>query len=180
MKTKIFLGLVLVAIVIIAIGGFYYPQVQNKVIVGSVVGPDNYLPYFAVNDVARVADNKVMAKATTTVYAFKPASTVGATTTLNFASCAFKVSSTTASVVTFAKATSAFATSTVLATSTIAANAQVTVRGATTTPVSDSTNGRATLTDRIFSPSDYLVVSMEGGAGTFSPTGNCISEFIRN
>lgn len=146
--------------------------------VGAVTGPDMPYPYISVNGVRTYYNNQTLKTATTTVCAVQsPVST----STLVSATVAFFTGSTTEATVAAAKASTAFATTTVLATSTIAANGQLTLLVATTTPVSDSANGRATLSDRIFAPNTYLVISMTptlgSVTGTFSPTGRCIANF---
>lgn len=148
---------------------------QNQPDVQAVTGPDMPYPYISVNGVRTWYNNQAFTSATTTPCAIlSPAAT---STLVGSPALSFSVSSTTTMLVTIAKAATPYATTTVLATSSIASGAQAYIPIATTTPVADSTNGRATLSDRIFAPNTYLVVGMQGGVGTFSPTGRCIANF---
>ncbi len=152
---------------------------DTKVTVTPSVGaasPDISSPYFSVGDVRQWKyKSTTLVSATTTPFAIQ---SPAATSTLSLNSgCDFTVASSTAVTVTMAKATNAFATSTALATTSIAANAKGFASVSTTTPVADTANGRATFGDRVFAPLSWLVMSMTGGAGTFSPSGTCIAEF---
>lgn len=118
-----------------------------------------------INGITTTYNTQTMAQATTTVCAIQ---SPAATTTLARATANFSVSSTTASRVTIAKATTAFATTTALGVADIAANGQATVL-ATTTPSLMST--------LVISPSSWVVVGIQGGTGTFSPTGTCTATF---
>lgn len=133
---------------------------------GSVSSPDIQSPYFSYGDVRFWAGStNNLAQATTTVCAIQaPAST----STLQYGSIRFSVGSTTASLVTFAKAATAFATTTSLGQFTVAANAQGTAFASTT------------LGTAIFAPNEWFVVGMQGGVGTFSPTGRCLAEWVQN
>lgn len=153
--------------VVIAIGGYAYPEAQTvvrEVQVGSVTGPDAYLPYTANNDLQTFSETRKLATATTTVCAVK---SPGATSTLAFGGVRLDVSSTTASTVTLAKASTAFATTTALGFATVSANAQAAV---VATSTADSF---------VFAPNTYFVVGMAGGTGTFSPSGSCSAQFVR-
>lgn len=145
---------------------------SGKTVVGAVAGPDTYFPYVANNDLQKFGQTRGLVTATTTVCAIQsPVST----STLDFASVKFIVGSTTAATITLAKAATPFATTTILNTQALAANAQGTF-------MASSTNLFATglIGDVIFAPSQWFVVGMAGGIGTFSPVGSCSAEFIRN
>lgn len=129
--------------------------------VGAVNGPDLPYPYITVGGVRTWFTNVGMTQATTTVCAL--VSPV-ASSTLVSASASFSVSSTTATTVTMAKASTAFATTTAINTTTIAANGTGIVN-ATTSPVT------------VFGPSQFVVIGVQGGTGTFSPTGRCMAVF---
>lgn len=167
MSNKV-ISVALVAVVVIAIGGYVFPKVQGSL--GAVSGPDSYFSYVANNDLQKYGQTVQLRTATTTVCAIK---SPAATTTLALAGVRFAVSSTTASTVTIAKAATAFATTTALASVALSANAQGTVVASTTATGAtlDGTN--------VFAPNTFLVVGMSGGTGTFSPVGTCSAEFVR-
>lgn len=106
--------------------------------------------------------------ATTTVCALQ---SPDATSTLAIGSISLSVSSTTASTLTLARATTAFATTTVLGYGSVAANARADVA------VMASTTGSSVASGFLFPPNTYFVVGMQGGVGTFSPTGVCQAHF---
>lgn len=108
-------------------------------------------------------DTQAFDTATTTVCSLQ---SPAATSTLEGGSARFSVSSTTASTVRIARAATAFATTTTIIAQSVGAGAQITIPFASSTPSN-------TYTDRVFAPSTWLVIGMEGGTGTFSPTGNC-------
>lgn len=140
-------------------------------IVGAVSGPDISSPYFSYGGVRHWgAETNTLTQGTTTVCAIQaPAST----STLTFASIQLSVSSSTQSRVVIAKATTPYATTTVLGSAVFAANSQGTLI-ATSTPV-DGLNE-----DKTFAPNTWLVVGMQGGIGTFSPTGTCLATWVEN
>jgi len=139
--------------------------------VGAVSSPDIMSPYFSFGGVRQwSAHTASLAQATTTVCAIQsPVST----STLEYASIRFSVSSSTASTVTIAKAATAYATTTSLASASVSANAQATV-------ISKRTAAGGDALDETFGPSPWLVVGMAGGVGTFSPTGVCQATWIEN
>lgn len=112
--------------------------------------------------------SKDFTTATTTVCAIQ---SPNATSSLEGGGVRMTVSSTTASIVTIAKAATAFATTTLINSASVGANAQATLLAASTTLSS------LEQTNRIFAPSTWLVVGMQGGTGTFSPTGSCSAIF---
>lgn len=146
-------------------------NVPKQAVLGSVSSPDIQSPYFSFGGVRRWgARTETLNSATTTVCALQAPA---ATSTLEFASIRFSVSSTTASTVTIAKATTPYATTTLLASGSVAANAQATLVASTTNSVVVDGIG-------VFAPNTYLVVGMAGGAGTFSPTGVCQATWVQN
>ncbi len=110
--------------------------------------------------------------ATTTVCSLQAPS---ATSTLVSGAATFDVSSTTATTVTVARATSAFATTTLIRTEAIGADAQETIPFASSTLAAAGTEVVTKLAEvaRIFGPNEWLVVGVQGNVGTFSPTGDC-------
>ena len=179
MKNNLISGAVfgIMALLIVVIG---FAVIKPTVVVnavnnalGAVSSPDIQSPYFSFGGVRFWgAHTETLKTATTTPCALlSPA----ATSTLMTASISFKVSSTTASTVTLAKATTAYATTTLLASAALAANAQGTLVASTTA------SGGATLDGtNVFGPSQWLVVGMAGGTGTFSPTGTCQAVWVQN
>lgn len=114
------------------------------------------------NGVTTTYGKSTLTTATTTPCAIlSPA----ATTTLAYFSYRDNVGTTTASVLTLATSTSAYATTSVIATYSYAANAQVTYSWDP-----GGNNGQV-------APSTYVVVGLSGGVGTFSPSGTCSAEF---
>lgn len=148
-------------------------QTPNQTVVQSSLGalnPDIISPYISFGGVQMYsARSNDLAQATTTVCALQsPAST----STLQFGSAQFVVASSTQnSTITLAKANTAFATTTLLGKYVIASGAQGTVIASTSPTTGDAV---------IFSPNTYFVVGMQGGGGTFSPTGTCSANWIQN
>ncbi len=170
-----FIGVALIAILVIAIGAYTFPKGNTIVerVVGAVTGPDSYFDYVANNDLQKFGQTKPLTTATTTVCAIKSPT---ATSTLTFGGIKFVVSTTSASVVTLAKASSAFATTTLIGQQSIGANAQGTIVVASSTPSANATFLDGLMT---FAPNTYFVVGMQGNPGTYSPVGSCSAEFVR-
>lgn len=113
--------------------------------------------------------NAALTTSTTTVCALQSNTT--ATSTLDIASLQLDTSSTSASIVTFARASTPYATTTFLGSASVAANAKADIA------VNATTTGSSIASNFIFAPGQYLVIGMQGGTGTFSPTGDCSAEF---
>jgi hypothetical protein len=153
--------------VVVVILGFVLVGSQNTVIrevrdsLGAVSSPDIMSPYFSFGGV-RMWGTKTQGfnSATTTVCAIQ---SPAATSSIQLAGASFTVSSTTASTVTISMNSTPYASGTALIAQAVGANAQATVRVASSTVVS---------------PNQYIVTSMSGGTGTFSPSGNCQASFI--
>jgi len=146
------------------------PEKAQNLVTGSVTSPDISSPYISFGDVRHwAAQDSDLTQATTTVCALQsPAST----STLQFGDAKFVVASSTQnSTITLAKATTPYATTTLLGKYVIASGAQGTVIASTSPTTGDAV---------IFSPNTYFVVGMQGGGGTFSPTGNCSAVWIEN
>lgn len=144
------------------------PAGASAVKIGSVASPDIPSPYLTWGGLTTYRANVAFTAATTTVCALQ--SPVATSTLVSF-SASFSVSSSTATVVTLAKAATPYATTTRLAFGSISANAQGTLfANATST---DSSVDPIT----VFGPSQYAVVGMSGGAGTFSPSGRCTAQW---
>lgn len=146
---------------------------KTEVITNTVKGSYTEIlsPYISFNGILHWYSNGGFTAATTTVCAVQ---SPAATSTLVSASVVLNVSSTTATTVTLAKAASAFATTTILSNQAVSANAQATIV-ASSSPV--LTTGA--INDLVFAPSQWFVVSMAGGIGTFSPSGTCRTEFAQ-
>lgn len=110
-----------------------------------------------------------LTQATTTVCAIQ---SPAATSTLVAGFIKEDVSSTTASTITIAKAASAFATTTLINTISVSANA------ATLGIAASTTLSALEQTNRTFAPNQWLVFGQSGGTGTFSPTGTCVAQWI--
>ncbi|MFA6078108.1 MAG: hypothetical protein WC724_03800 [Candidatus Paceibacterota bacterium] len=126
--------------------------------------PDISSPYFSVGGVRVWKARAGLTTSTTTVCAIQSPI---ATSTLLSASVVFKKSSTTASTITMAKSATAYATTTPINTLELSANAQGFLI-ASTSPIIAGTNPKT-----VFEPSQWIVVGMQGGIGTFSPIGQC-------
>lgn len=180
MKEKLLVVGVLIALIL---GGYSVSQKGTVVVneqgkpVGAVSSPD--LGSYAVigGTLLRGGATKSLTQATTTVCAIQ---SPAATSTLVAGSVKFTVSSTTASTVTIAKATTPFATTTLLRTESVGANAQATIPFASSTSVASTAAWALEQTNLTFAPNSYVVVGMAGGTGTFSPTGECRALFIEN
>jgi hypothetical protein len=173
MKTKeiIFGGgsLIVGALIVVAlvIGGVKNEtsELLNGPSVGSVSSPDIASPYLSFGDVRRWASHTgSLTQATTTICALQ---SPAATSTLVLGTLRLDVSSSTASTITYAKAATPYATTTLFNSVAVAANGQAAILAASTTV------SALTQTNAIFAPNQYLVVGMQGGVGTFSPTGSC-------
>lgn len=127
-------------------------------------------PDLTVNGVTEYKYSVGLTQATTTICAIQ---SPAATSTLRFAAVRFSVSSTTASTVTMAKSATAFATTTAIGGGALAASAQGTFSATTTPATLTSLDGVTT-----FAPSQWIVVGMAGGTGTFSPSGVCQAVFV--
>ena len=164
--------LIVIGVIVLGVISGYVGSDLNRTggeqTVGAISSPDFMSDYFKVGGVMTVGKRLSMKTGTTTVCAIQSPS---GTSTLKSFVANFIVSSTTASRVVIAKATTAFATTTAIGVAELAANAQGTVR-ATTTLVT-SLDG-----DTTFAPNTYVVVGMQGGVGSFSPTGACNAEFL--
>lgn len=142
------------------------PATQGTQTYGAVAGPDLYSPYLCVNGVCQWFNHIPMAQATTTLCAIK---SPAATSTLGRSTVNFAISTTSATILTIAKASTPYATTTIIGTAyAIAANAPATV-------IASSSPAAGAVT--VFGPNQYLVVGLQGGIGTFTPTGTCNATF---
>jgi len=170
MIKKVISGIVIIVVLVLAFIAVQKPAIIQT---GSVSSPEISSNWFSFAGIKHWgAKTTSLTQATTTVCALQsPVST----STLQFASIRFSVSSTTATTVTMAKATTPYATTTVLVASALGANAQGTLVSSSTPTSGASLDGTY-----VFAPSTYLVVGMAGGTGTFSPTGVCEAVWIEN
>lgn len=139
---------------------------------GAGVGPNNFWPYFNVNNFYEYRDSKKMLATSTMLCSFKSPK---ATSTLAFGSASFAVSSTSAMQITFAKSADAFTTTTIIGDPySVTANTKDTIL-ASTTPVAPTSGST------IFAPSTYFNVSVKGSPSDsvyYSPIGQCKAKFI--
>lgn len=171
LKDYVFAAGIILAIVVgvnFPIGG--QTIVEKTIEKVGAAGQDFPGPCISVNGQVRCAETRKLSVATTTPFASKsPAAT--STLDTNATGCRFDTSSTTASVVTFAKATTPFATTTLIGQRyAIAANAAAAIAASTTAT-------QFVAATQVFAPNTWFVMSMEGGTGTFSPTGQCSAVF---
>ena len=162
----------MLAALLMAYVALFRPAVIERVVeegVGAVVGPDRYSPCESTNGITRCFTRRSLATATTTVCAIQ--SPAFASSTLVAGGVKFNTSSTTATIVEIARSATAFATTTSITRAALAANA---------TPFVVASTSAVTELESpawVFDPGQWLVVSMQGGAGTFSPTGFCQATF---
>lgn len=149
---------------------------QKPVQVGAVSGPDIDSTYLSVNGVTTEYRAQRMAQSTTTVCALR--APTNATSTVKVGNINFAVSSTSASTVTVAKATTAFATTTLIRTVSVGASSPATFPVASSTSAASTAAQALDQTNMTFAPGEYLVVSMAGNPGAYSPTGSCRVEFL--
>lgn len=166
----LFVGLIAVLALWFGISNFSQaPNVVEKPVLpaGAASSPDmpfQYLKWGAGFGIRLWPTANPLTVATTTVCAIQ---SPAATSTMLSGGVRMTTSSTTASTVTLAKATTAFATTTLIGSQVaVAANAQTMITASTT---SDNI--------RIFGPSEWFVVGMQGGVGSFSPVGTCHATF---
>lgn len=133
---------------------------------GATPGTDIDSPFTTQNGLRTWAYRKGLATATTTVCAIK---SPAATSTLTHASFVLTTSSTTASTMRISKDTTAFATTTALWDEAVGVGAQAVLVGSTTPTTYEAL---------VFNPNTYVVFSLTGGNGTFSPVGSCSAQFI--
>lgn len=132
---------------------------------GGLSGPSIPSKYLEWNGVTVWHQRSASLNTSTTTVCALPSP--AATSTLLSAGIRLDTSSTTASVVHIASAATAYATTTNLATADVSANAQAFIT-ATTSLASNS---------NVIGPNKYIVFGMQGGIGTFSPTGACSATF---
>ena len=171
-NTTWFLTVAILAI--IAIGAYMFPK--GNTVIERIVGAQSESvtegDCFFFNGLHRCPTGKPFNVASTTICAVKsPAAT--STLIVNGATgVRFVTSTSTAYNIVFAKATTAFATTTQIGQTVLYAAA------ALSTTIATSTTATVILQDTVFPPNNYLVVSMAGGTGSFSPTGTCFAEFV--
>lgn len=174
-KIEKLLGLGVLIAIIVAVLGINLPGVDKSLgaTVTQIAQPSSDTTTFT-NLLALSVNNggitdtgvRVAATAATTSPCSIQNPSATATTSLVYASANFTVSSTTASVVTIGSGTNSNATTTFLASVSIAANAQGSVAYYSTTSVTS-----------LIAPNAFVNFGMQGGTGTFSPTATCEAKF---
>lgn len=161
---------VLASVIVFVVGMFFVKPVQNITQnLGATPGADFNSPCETHNGVQTCFYNVAMNQASTTNCSLRSPS---ATSTLARPPIiSTSVSTSSAYNLVVAKGTNTNASTTLL-TNTIAYGANVLF-----TEVATSTALNIQNTDWIFAPNTFLNISMNGGAGTYSPTGRCIAEF---
>ncbi len=167
--------LAVVGVVVVLVLGVTFPRgitIVERITAGAVSSPNIPSPYLQWGGVNFWAQNQTMNQATTTVCSLQ---SPAATSTLVSGTVGFTVSSTSATTITVARQTQGFSTTTrdfnnsLIRTQSVAANAKADFQTSTTSLTALST----AQSDVVFAPNSYLVVTMTGGIGTFSPEGNC-------
>lgn len=171
MNKKLLAGVVVVVLLIL---GVTFPRgntVIERITAGAVSSPDILSPYFSYGGVRHWAGKQSMAQATSTFCAIQAPA---ATSTLIWATANFTTSSSSAQTVVIAKASTPYATTTLLGTLAIAANAQGLVVATTTnTNATDWQYG-------IIAPNAYITVGWSGALGggvNSAPVGTCAAGF---
>lgn len=159
-----------VVLLVVLSGALFLSAKPEDKATGALTSPAIMSPWFSVGGLEEWETKADLTTSTTTVCAIQAPA---ATSTLSGGGINLVVSSTTASTVTIAKATTAFATTTLIRSASVSAGAQGAVLAASTTI------SALEQTNRTFAPNEWLVFSMTGGIGTFSPTGNCSAIFQR-
>lgn len=149
---------------------------EAPVRLGALSGPDIPSPYLQWGDVTHPSNGAALRAASTTPWAWQ----VTATSTIDGGGCNFAVSSSTAMNYTLAKASTPYATTTVFATTSIAANAQGYLNILATSSVSVDT--KLAIVDRTVNTGEWIVLGAAGpggiGAGyviaNYAPVGKCV------
>lgn len=187
MKQNVIIALL---VAILALVGWSYIQPASEVFGGANCNSGNCTDYDAVNtikgywiaDVATIDLNGNLPKTTialgsTTIFTGRgtnsPASTTVcyqqfstvATSTLQFAIADFTTGTTTNAIVTLAKSSGTSASTTPLQNFSLPANTRATLTSTTTLGAT-------------FAPGQYLIWTMAGGIGTFSPDVKCDSQAV--
>ena len=165
-----FIGVALIAILVIAIGAYTFPKGNTIVerIVGAVSGPDIQSEYLNVNGVETWYKAIPFNTASTTRCALR--APIHATSTLSFEGVV-KAATTTDYTITLAKSATAFATTTLIR------ELAVTEAGQIALPTASTTVTVLADTNRTFKPGEYLVVSTAGPTATAFDSGYCAAVF---
>jgi hypothetical protein len=148
------------------------PESPTDSPVGALTSPDIPSPWLKWGGVRqRAAALSTLKTGTTTICALQAPN---ATSTLLTGALRLDVSSTTATTVTIAKGAHSNATTSLIREASVSANAKATV------PAASSTVSALEQTNRTFAPNEWLVMSLTGGTGTFSPTGACNAVLVEN
>lgn len=179
--TAVFAGLVALNVVLLGVVATNKSETVREVVtkeLGSVASPDLQSAYFSYGGVRHwAAKNTALRDASTTVCALmSPA----ATSTLQFGSIKFTTPATTTQTISIGKNGTQYAIDRLIATSSAAANEKITVVAATTSPATDQTGERLTITDRIFSPSTYLVFTFSSANAYTDVEGTCEATWFEN
>ena len=139
--------------------------------VGSVVGPDSYLPYLANNDVKTFSYSSKLNQASTTVCSFR---TPSATSTLVYGAVNITTGSTTATIWEMGKDVGAAGTSTLVGGRfTLAANALATFLATTSVNVANANQAF------VYGPNQFFTVKFGGSSTDVNVfVGSCKAVFI--
>src|SRR3990167_4295200 len=171
-KTNVTIGIAIVALLVAGIAYFSPNAVTNTIerTVGGAAGPESTNDYQCYNGVCTHYRKQAMVVTayngtlgSTTVCALR--SPTNATSTLKIGTAIINVSTSTAATLTVAKSATAYATTTLIRTQTVSANAKASLDFATTTLGIDSATGILRGDDVTFAPGQYLVLGASGAVG---------------
>lgn len=155
-----------VAVLVIAIGAYMFPKVQNPL--GANPGPVSLSEYSETNGVETWYRSAPFNTASTTRCALR--APLHATSTLSFDGVV-KAATTTDYTITLAKSATAFATTTLIR------ELAVTEAGQVAVPTASTTYTLLADTNRTFKPGEWLVVSTAGPTATAFDSGYCAAAF---
>ena len=179
--TALFAALVALNVVLLGLIATNKSETVREVVtkeLGAVASPDLQSAYFSYGGVRHwAAKNTALTDASTTVCALlSPA----ATSTLQFGSIKYTTGATTTQTLSAGKGTTRYTIDRLFATSSAAADEKATLLAATTTPAADQTAGKLILTDRVFSPSTYLVFTISSANSYTDVEGTCEATWYEN
>lgn len=174
MVKQVISGIIIGAVVLIG-ASVVLPDRVEVIKPGAVSGPNISGNFFSVGGREVYQVKKPLTTSTTTVCAIQNAT--GATSTLMAGGAVLNlaVSTTTVHRVVIAKGSTPYATTTWLGG--LAPNV-TTAANALGTYQTEATTTKTSLDKYVFAPGEWVVMSMQGGVGNFSPSGTCAAEFV--
>lgn len=175
MRNKLQVIVLVVALLLAGFGAFrpakkevtHEVKTETSQQFGAITGPELPFPYLQINNLRLWPFNAPVYAASTTACAIQSPSS---TSTLVSFALNFRNSTTTSAVVTVAKGSSPGATTTqLIPDTTVSGNARATITATSSNAGSDVNN--------LYGPNTYLNVTLKGGAGGFTPAGQCTGIF---